>query len=125
MVKALREHIRRRNPKVSLGIEWFSDVTSQHVDYIHNITGGAGPGGFQEGSTRGRYRAQILGPVHHHDATIIEESPGEVVRQKRHPGLPFPGGEDLRSRIGEPLQGLLQQAALAPRGSHQHHQVGH
>lgn len=50
MVKALREHIKSRNPKVSLGIEWFSDVTTQHVDYIHNITGGANPGWFQEWS---------------------------------------------------------------------------
>ena len=83
------------------------------------------PRGVPGGKHRRKVPAQILGPVHHHDATIVEESPGEVVRQKRHPSLPFPGGEDLRSRIGEPLQGLLQQAALAPRGGHQHHQVGH
>jgi hypothetical protein len=50
MVKALREHINKRDPKTSLGIEWFSDVTSQHVDYIHNITGGCNPNSFQEWS---------------------------------------------------------------------------
>ena len=36
------------NPDFALGTEHFTDVTAQHVDYIHNITGATGPADFTE-----------------------------------------------------------------------------
>lgn len=36
------------NPDFALGTEHFTDVTAQHVDYIHNITGATGPTDFTE-----------------------------------------------------------------------------
>jgi len=33
-------------PDFALGTEWFTDVTAQHVDYIHNIYGATGPTDF-------------------------------------------------------------------------------
>ncbi len=41
LLAELRRHIKSRRPEMSFGIEWNNDVTSQHVDFIHNITGGA------------------------------------------------------------------------------------
>jgi len=35
-------------PDFALGTEHFTDVTAQHVDYIHNITGATGPTDFTE-----------------------------------------------------------------------------
>jgi hypothetical protein len=36
------------NPDFALGTEHFTDVTAQHVDYIHNITGATGPTDFTD-----------------------------------------------------------------------------
>lgn len=55
----LREYIKSRRPEMSFGIEWNNDLTSQHVDYIHSITGGteiANPGWRERGE-----RPQWLG----------------------------------------------------------------
>ncbi len=38
----------KANPDFALGTEHFTDVTAQHVDYIHNITGATGPTDFTE-----------------------------------------------------------------------------
>lgn len=40
MLHEIDKYIKERCPGMSLGIEWISDVTARHVDYIHNITGG-------------------------------------------------------------------------------------
>ncbi len=48
-LKAIHDHLDAKgNPDVALGTECFTDVTAQHVDYIHNITGANGPGAFTE-----------------------------------------------------------------------------
>lgn len=48
-LKAIHDHLDTKgNPDFALGTEHFTDVTSQHVDYIHNITGATGPGAFTE-----------------------------------------------------------------------------
>jgi hypothetical protein len=36
------------NPEFALGTEHFTDVTAQHVDYVHNVTGAAGRDAFPE-----------------------------------------------------------------------------
>ncbi len=36
------------NADFALGTEHFTDVTAQHVDYVHNVTGAAGPEAFPE-----------------------------------------------------------------------------
>ncbi|MBN2640293.1 MAG: hypothetical protein JXR78_01430 [Victivallales bacterium] len=40
MLGEIDKYIKERCPSMSLGIEWISDVTARHVDYVHNITGG-------------------------------------------------------------------------------------
>lgn len=48
-LKAIHEHLDAKgDPDFALGTECFTDVTAQHVDYIHNITGATGPGAFTE-----------------------------------------------------------------------------
>jgi len=48
-LKAIHDHLDARgNPDFALGTECFTDVTAQHVDYIHKITGSTGAGGFTE-----------------------------------------------------------------------------
>lgn len=48
-LKAIHDHLDAKgNPDFALGTECFTDVTAQHVDYIHNITGSTGAGGFTE-----------------------------------------------------------------------------
>lgn len=48
-LKAIHDHLDSKgNPDFALGTECFTDVTAQHVDYIHNITGATGPGAFTE-----------------------------------------------------------------------------
>ena len=37
MIRKLREYIRSKKPDMSMGIEWETDVTSMHVDYIHSV----------------------------------------------------------------------------------------
>lgn len=40
MIGRLRSYLKSKAPQMSLGIEWFSDLTAQHVDFVHNISGG-------------------------------------------------------------------------------------
>jgi len=48
-LKTIHDHLDAKgNPEIALGTEFFTDVTAQHVDYIHNITGATGPGAFTE-----------------------------------------------------------------------------
>ncbi len=37
MLKKLREYVRSKKPDMSMGIEWVSDPTSMHADYIHSV----------------------------------------------------------------------------------------
>ena len=37
MIRKLREYVRSKKPDMSMGIEWETDVTSMHVDYIHSV----------------------------------------------------------------------------------------
>jgi len=39
MLREMRAYLKAKAPEVSFGIEWISDVTACHVDFIHNITG--------------------------------------------------------------------------------------
>ena len=39
MLRQMREYIKFQRPEMSFGIEWLSDLTAQHVDFIHNIVG--------------------------------------------------------------------------------------
>jgi hypothetical protein len=49
MLKMIHDHLDKKgNPDFALGTELFTDVTAQHVDYIHNITGATGPTDFTE-----------------------------------------------------------------------------
>ncbi len=41
MIRMLREYIQSKSPTMALGIEWLSDVTVQHVDYVHNMNPGS------------------------------------------------------------------------------------
>ena len=45
-LKMLHDHLDAKNKDVALGTEWFTDVTSQHVDYVHNIYGATQPNSF-------------------------------------------------------------------------------
>ena len=48
-LKLLHDHLDAKgHPDMALGTEHFTDVTAQHVDYIHNITGATGPTDFTE-----------------------------------------------------------------------------
>lgn len=48
-LKMLHDYLDTKgNPDFALGTEHFTDVTAQHVDYIHNITGATGPTDFTE-----------------------------------------------------------------------------
>lgn len=48
-LKAIHDHLDSKgNLDFALGTECFTDVTAQHVDYIHNITGAVWPGSFTE-----------------------------------------------------------------------------
>lgn len=48
-LKAIHDHMDAKgNADFALGTECFTDVTAQHVDYIHNITGAVGAGAFTE-----------------------------------------------------------------------------
>lgn len=48
MLRELYAHTKARAPDMSFGIEWLNDLTSQHVDFLHNIGGGANPRDFYE-----------------------------------------------------------------------------
>lgn len=39
-LKALRAYTKSKDPQMSFGTEWISDITAQHVDFIHTIFGG-------------------------------------------------------------------------------------
>lgn len=39
LLEELRAYIKSRRPDMSLGIEWDNDLTAQHVDFIHNVSG--------------------------------------------------------------------------------------
>jgi hypothetical protein len=48
-LKTIHDYLDTKgNPDLALGTEHFTDVTAQHVDYIHNITGATGPTDFTE-----------------------------------------------------------------------------
>lgn len=48
-LRRLRDYLRERNPEMALGIELLSDVTAQHADYVHGLTGGCvAPAGWKE-----------------------------------------------------------------------------
>ncbi|MCK5347636.1 MAG: hypothetical protein KAR20_29715, partial [Candidatus Heimdallarchaeota archaeon] len=40
MLKRLQKYIKEQCPQMGLGIEWLSDLTAQHVDFVHNMNGG-------------------------------------------------------------------------------------
>ena len=42
MLRQMRAYLKAKRPDMSFGIEWLSDLTAQHVDYVHNVTGGNG-----------------------------------------------------------------------------------
>lgn len=48
MIRKLREYVKRQRPEMSFGIEWFNDVTSRHVDFVHNIYDDGNPGHYPE-----------------------------------------------------------------------------
>jgi hypothetical protein len=39
LLRELHEHIRKRGAEKALGTEWLCDLTSQHADFYHNVTG--------------------------------------------------------------------------------------
>jgi uncharacterized protein DUF6259 len=41
-LQELRAYTKAKDPSMSFGIEWISDVTSQHVDFVHMILAGTG-----------------------------------------------------------------------------------
>lgn len=41
-LEMIHDHIDARDKNFAIGTEWFTDVTAQHVDYIHNIYGATG-----------------------------------------------------------------------------------
>ena len=48
-LKLLHDHLdKHAKPDFALGTECFTDVTAQHVDYVHNLTGATGPTDFTE-----------------------------------------------------------------------------
>ncbi len=48
-LKTIHDYLDAKgHPGIALGTEHFTDVTAQHVDYIHNITGACGPTDFTE-----------------------------------------------------------------------------
>ncbi|MBU4460936.1 MAG: hypothetical protein KJ579_10240 [Verrucomicrobia bacterium] len=48
-LKTIHDYLDTKgNPDLALGTEHLTDVTAQHVDYIHNITGATGPTDFTE-----------------------------------------------------------------------------
>ena len=48
-LKLLHDYLEAKGkPDFALGTEWLTDVTAQHVDYIHNITGATGPTDFTD-----------------------------------------------------------------------------
>jgi hypothetical protein len=42
LTRKLRAHIKARHPDMGFGIEWLSDMGSQHVDFIHSLSGFCG-----------------------------------------------------------------------------------
>ncbi len=40
MLEKLRAHIKKVKPDMPIGIEWLSDLTAAHVDFVHNMDGG-------------------------------------------------------------------------------------
>ncbi|MBM3858731.1 MAG: hypothetical protein FJ395_03670 [Verrucomicrobia bacterium] len=49
VLKMIHDYLDSKgNPDFALGTEHFTDVTAQHVDYIHNIHGATGPTDFTE-----------------------------------------------------------------------------
>ncbi|MBN8216430.1 MAG: hypothetical protein J0L75_07285 [Spirochaetes bacterium] len=42
LTRRLRAHIKARHPELGFGIEWLSDAGSQHVDFIHSLSGFCG-----------------------------------------------------------------------------------
>lgn len=42
LTEKLRAAIKARHPDMGFGIEWLSDAGSQHIDFIHSLTGFAG-----------------------------------------------------------------------------------
>lgn len=39
ILRQMRIYLKSQCPEMSFGIEWLSDLTAQHVDFVHNITG--------------------------------------------------------------------------------------
>ena len=39
LVEQLRECVKRNDPRIAIGIEWISDNTAQHADFIHSVSG--------------------------------------------------------------------------------------
>ena len=83
MIAELRDYIKSRRPEMSFGIEWFNDVTGQHVDYIHNITGGTDPGAFLEFS-RYLFPEIIISDRDIRDDTDIERRVNHALRLGLH-----------------------------------------
>lgn len=48
LVRELARYTKERRPGTAFGIELLNDVTSQHVDFVHNGNGGYGPPHFHE-----------------------------------------------------------------------------
>ncbi len=40
VIARLKAYLEEKSPGTALGIEWHSDLTAQHVDLIHSVTGG-------------------------------------------------------------------------------------
>ncbi len=47
-LQLVREYLRTKNYNLALGTELFSDVTAQHVDFVHNLYGATGPFDFTD-----------------------------------------------------------------------------
>lgn len=41
MLQRLNRYVKERAPQMAIGIEWLSDLTAQHVDFVHNMSGGS------------------------------------------------------------------------------------
>lgn len=41
MLKRLQQYTKEQCPEMGLGIEWLSDITAQHVDFVHSMDGGS------------------------------------------------------------------------------------
>lgn len=71
-LKAIREHIKTKNaPDFALGTEWFTDVTAQHVDYVHLMDNQAAPNFFIDW-TRYTFPEVIISDREIYDDTDVE-----------------------------------------------------